>query len=301
MTMKLIRMFGRNIRDASRSVIRNFSLSLASISCITITLIIVSISMVASYNVENFTKLIKRDVTMVAFLNKNVTKEDITNIEEQIRLIVNVDSYVFQSKEESRKLMQESSDVLNNVMSEWNEKDNPLHDAFLIKVLDIENIKNTADEIAKLDNISVVKYGEGMIEQLLTVFDAIEKTTIGLIIGLVIVTVFLITNTIKITIFSRKQEIDIMRLVGASNITIKMPYIIEGLFLGLLGSIIPVFVTIYGYYELYMEFGGKIFSPIAQLVKPEPFVFQLSLILIVMGMIVGMWGSATAVSKHLKI
>ncbi len=299
--MKLVRMFGLSIRDAARSLIRNLNLSFASISCITITLTVVAVSMIASYNVDNFTKLIKQDVTMVVFLDKDITQEEINDVETQIRLIVNVDSYEFQSKEEAKQLMQESSEVLNKIMTEWDEKENPLQDAFLIKVLDIENIKITADEISKLDNVSVVKYGEGMIEQLLVVFNIIEKIMIGLILGLVIVTFFLITNTIKITIFSRKREIDIMRLVGASNITIKMPYIIEGLFLGFLGSIIPIIITIYGYYSLFEQFGGIFFSPFIQLVKPEPFIFQISLILIGMGMFIGMWGSASAVRKHLKI
>ena len=120
--MKLLRLLGRSIRDAFRSVIRNFSLSLASISCITITLIVVSIAMIASYNVDNFTKLMKKDVTIVAFLENDVTPKEIEAVENQIRLIVNVDTYIFQSKDEIKQLMRESSEVFNRIMSAWDEK-----------------------------------------------------------------------------------------------------------------------------------------------------------------------------------
>jgi cell division transport system permease protein len=294
-------MLSRNIRDAFKSVIRNFSLSMASISCITITLIVVSISMIVSYNVENFTRLIKQDVTVVAFLDKDVEQEDINNIEMRLRSIVNVDSYEFRSKDKTKELMQQSSEVFNKIMSEWDSDENPLQDSFLIKVLEVENIKSTVNEIKGIEHVSIVKYGEGMIEKMLSIFDIVKKGTIGLVALLIFVTAFLVANTIKITIFARKREIEIMRLVGASNITIKLPHIIEGLFLGIIGSIIPILFTIYGYYVLYTDFDGKLFSPFLRLVPPEPFIYIISLVLIVIGMIVGMWGSSRAVRRHLKI
>ena len=106
----------------------------------------------------------------------------------------------------------------------------------------------------------MVRYGEGMIESLLSIFKIVEKILIVIVVSLVLVTAFLIINTIKITIFSRQEEIEIKRLVGASNFSIKQPFVIEGLFIGVLGSIIPVLVTIYGYSVLYEKTGGILFS-----------------------------------------
>lgn len=299
--MKLFRMLGRNFRDAFRSVIRNFSLSIASISCITITLIVVSMFMVASYNVRNFTTLIKKDVTIVVFLNNDVTTTKVDEVEQSLRLMDNVDSYIFKSKDETKKEMQASSPIFNSIMSQWQAQENPLQDTILVKVLEIEKITTTADKISKLDGVSAVKYGEGMVEKLISIFKIIEKGTIALVISLIVVTAFLIANTIKLTIFSRKREISIMRLVGASNTTIKLPYIVEGLFIGFLGAIIPIVVTIYGYTAFYQSFDGKLFSPFIRLVSPEPFIYLIALILLMIGMLVGMWGSARAVRKHLKI
>jgi len=299
--MKAFRILGRNIRDSFKSVFRNFSLSLASISCITITLIVVAISIVLSYNVNNFATLVEKDVTIVSFIELETTNDEIKEIENKIKSLDNIESVTFKSKGDISKEMIESSDTFKNVMQDWTDADSPIEDTYLVKVVDIEKIKDTAKQIEKIDKIESVKYGEGMVEQLVTVFETIKKISIIAVFALIIVTAFLITNTIKITIFSRKREIQIMRLVGASNINIKIPFIFEGLFLGILGSIIPIIVAVYGYTTLYENFDGKVFSSFIELIKPEPFVYMIALLLLGIGILVGMFGSYRAVRKHLKI
>ena len=299
--MKAFRILGRNIRDSFKSVFRNFSLSLASISCITITLIVVAISIVLSYNVNNFATLVEKDVTIVSFIELETTNDEIKEIENKIKSLDNIESVTFKSKGDISKEMIESSDTFKNVMQDWTDADSPIEDTYLVKVVDIEKIKDTAKQIEKIDKIESVKYGEGMVEQLVTVFETIKKISIIAVFALIIVTAFLITNTIKITIFSRKREIQIMRLVGASNINIKIQFIFEGLFLGILGSIIPIIVAVYGYTTLYENFDGKVFSSFIELIKPEPFVYMIALLLLGIGILVGMFGSYRAVRKHLKI
>lgn len=299
--MKPLRIIIRNIRDAFKSVFRNFSLSMASISCITITLIVVAISIILSYNVNNFATEVEKDVTIVTFLNSEITEEGRQNIQTEIDKISNIESVTFESKTEVATQMMESSETFKNIMSNWDEIDNPLQDTFLVKVEDINLIGTTADEINKIEGVELVKYGEGMVEQLVTVFDIIKNVSIGIVIALIIVTAFLIANTIKITIVSRRKEIEIMRLVGASNLNIKIPFIIEGLFLGILGSIIPILATIYGYVTLYEYFDGVMFTQLIQLLDPFPFVMEISLVLLLIGILVGMFGSLRAVKKYLKI
>ena len=299
--MKLFRMLGRSIRDAFKSVIRNFSLSLASISCITITLIIVSIAIIASFNVENFTKEIERDMTIVVFLNNNTDEKDVKTTEKEIKKLSNVEKYTYQSKVEVKEQMQKESDVFKTVLDGWDENESPLKDTFQVKVKDITKIKKTANTIKNMDNVSVVRYGEGYVDKMITAFSSIQKVTYGIVIALILVTIFLIINTIKLTISARHREIEIMRVVGASNLSIKIPFIIEGMILGLFGSIVPVLITTYGYLAFYEHFNGYLFSELIKLIKPEPFIYSASLIVIVIGVIVGMIGSASAVRKYLKI
>lgn len=301
--MKLLRMLGRSIRDAFKSVFRNFSLSLASISCIAITLIIVAVSIVVSFNVENFTQEIERDLTIVVFVDNDATQEEVNNVKQELEKIneINKKEIVYKDKNSIKNDMAKESEVFNTVMAEWDEKDNPLKDTFQVKVKNAEKIGVTADKIKKIKKVSVVRYGEGMVEKMISSFETIKKITYVAVIALILVTVFLIINTIKLTIFSRKREISIMRLVGASNFTIKTPFIIEGMILGMLGSLLPIGLIIFGYPALYDKLGGYVFSPLVKLIGSASFVYTTSLIVLVIGIIVGMMGSASAVRKYLKV
>ncbi len=299
--MKGLRIIFRNIRDGFKSVGRNLSLSLASISCITITLLIVAIALIVSYNVESVTKRVKQDFTIVTFIDNAASKEQIDNLTERIKKLDNIDNITHQTKKEIASEMKDTSDSLSAIIDTWTDETNPLYDTLLVKVKDTQKISNTAKEIRKLNLVKDVKYGQGMVESLLSVFSVVEKGILITMVALVLVTLFLITNTIKITIFSRKREIEIMRLVGASNFSIKQPFVIEGFVLGFLGAIIPMCLTIYGYSVLYGHFNGQLFSPFIKLVSAEPFVYIVSLALLVLGVVVGMFGSYNAVRKYLKI
>ena len=301
--MKLLRMLGRSIRDAFKSVFRNFSLSLASISCIAITLIIVAVSIVVSFNVENFTQEIERDLTIVVFVDNDATQEEVNNVKQELEKIneINKKEMVYKDKNSIKNDMAKESEVFNTVMAEWDEKDNPLKDTFQVKVKNAEKIGVTADKIKKIKKVSVVRYGEGMVEKMISSFETIKKITYIAVIALILVTIFLIINTIKLTIFSRKREISIMRLVGASNFTIKTPFIIEGMILGMIGSLLPIGLIIFGYPALYDKLGGYVFSPLVKLIGSASFVYNTSLIVLVIGIIVGMIGSASAVRKYLKV
>ena len=294
-------MIGRGIRDAFKSVIRNFSLSLASISSITITLIVVAVSMMLSANVNNFAKKIESDVTLLVYIDLDTKSDRIEEMKNEIKQIgnVNPDLLKLQTKDEAIKALPDDS--LKKIINNWDQNENPLYDTFFVKVKNVDQIDATAKELKTIKNVSMVKYGENIINQLIYVFKVVEKVSIVLVVALILVTAFLIDNTIKLTIFSRKKEIEIMRLVGASNLSINLPFVFEGLFLGMLGSVIPIIATIYGYNALYVYFHGQLFSSILTLTNPIPLIYIVSVIILCIGGIVGMIGSGKAVRKHLKI
>lgn len=306
--MRGLRSLKRYFRDAAHGVFRNFSLSLASISCITITLIVVAVSLVLSMNVQNFSDSIRKDVTVVMFLKGDTTKEDETKILNELKSITNIEnsSIMFKSKTESANELKNGNEIFASTVDRWTEETNPLLDSYMFKVKEIEKIDDTINEVKNLsftkDKINNINYGEDIVHQLIVVFNVVKKVCIVAVASLVLVTAFLIANTIKLAIYSRKREIEIMRLVGASNISIKIPFIIEGLFIGIIGAVIPIIITIFGYTTLYDFFGGKLFnSSLAALVAPMPFIYNVSGILLLIGIIVGMIGSYQAVRKYLKI
>lgn len=299
--MKSIRIFSRSIRDSFKSIFRNFSLSAASISCTVITLILVALGILATYNVTSMTEKIEKDLTMVVFVDKNATEGEINLVRNEIESISNVDSITFRSKDEIKNTMIKENETFSNIMSSWDENENPLQSTFILKVKDIKEIKETATTLKNINKVTLVKYGESMVDRMISVFDIIKNGCFILVVALVIVTAFLITNTIKITIFSRRNEINIMRLVGTSNTVIKLPFVFEGFLLGAIGSLIPIIITILGYTYLYEAMGGVMFSNLVELVEPSKIIYITALILFVIGSVVGMFGSGRAVRKYLKI
>lgn len=295
----MFRFLRRGIRDAIKSVFRNFSLSLAAIACTTITLILVSVAIIITYNVKNISKNLENELTIVVYLQKDTPEDQIEVLKDSFVQMSNVEEVVFKDADEWKLDMKEFSDTYKAALDYLEE--NPLLDAFIVRVKDVTDLGTTAKEIREHSYVESADYGEGMAETIVTALNIIQKITIAIVIALIFVTAFLINNTIKLTIFSRRSEIEIMRLVGASNTAIRLPFVFEGFILGLIGGIIPVLTTIYGYVFLYDHFKGFILTPLLTLVKPFNFVLVVSGIILVLGCVIGMLGSYRAVRKHLKI
>jgi len=297
--MKAFRIIGRSIRDAFKSVFRNFSLSMAAILCATITLMVVSVSLLVAGNISSATNDLEKELNIVVYLEKSATEEDVNFLKSQIIKISDVDKVTYKSKDEWKLEMSEYNSSFNTVFENY--EDNPLLDSFIVTVKDVSNLNKISEEIKKMGLVESANYGENAIDTIVSVFDIVEKVTIIIVIALVFVTAFLITNTIKLTIYSRRNEIEIMRLVGASNTAIKLPFVFEGFIIGVLGSIIPVIVSIYGYIIAYEKLNGHIVVDLINLVNPYNFVFYVSLLVMGLGALIGMFGSLRAVRKYLKI
>ena len=297
--MKMLRIFGRSLKDAFKSVFRNFSLSVAAIACIAITLILVAISLVISSNVNHFTKDIEEELSIVVYLDEEIDEDQIEDIQNDIKKMASYEELTFKSKDDWKKEMQSYSEDLNASLSYL--EDNPLLDSIIVKVKDVSELKPTAKAISELEGVKSAKYGEDAVDQMVIVFRVVEKATLIIVLALILVTAFLISNTIKLTIYSRKSEIEIMRLVGTSNTAIKLPFQFEGLFLGIIGSIIPILLAIYGYILMYDHFNGHLFSHMIELVEPARLLPNTCILLVIIGGLVGMLGSWRAVRKYLKI
>ena len=178
-------MFKQGIRDALKSVFRNFSLSIASIFCIVITLLLVSISVLLSVNLSNITNQIEKNLTIVVFMNKEATTIEVESLESKLKSLNNVASIEFESKEEIKQKMSKESPTFKSVMDTWTEETNPLKHTFLIKVLDGSSINSTSEQIKGMPEVSTTQYGEGMVEDLIDMFAVIEKITIAVVVGMV--------------------------------------------------------------------------------------------------------------------
>ena len=298
--MRAFRIIGRSIRDAFKSVFRNFSLSMASISCTAVTLIIVAVAILLTYNVNSITKDLKDALTIVVYVDRDASEDDIAKVKIDLENINNVDtdSVRYESKDDIKNelIKDEQFAELFNVFDT-----NPIDSRYIIRVKDVTKMADTASRIKEFASVTKVEYGESIVNRMLPMFDIVKNVSIIAVIALIVVTCFLIGNTIKITIFSRRQEINIMRLVGTSNAVIKLPFLIEGFFLGIIGAIIPILITIFGYTFLYEFMGGKLLIESMTLVQPDTIIYPTSLVILIIAGIVGMFGSLNAVRRYLKI
>lgn len=297
--MRAIRIVGRSIRDAFKSVFRNFSLSMASILCATITLMVVSISLIVAGNVNVTTQNLENELSIVVYVDKSASEEDSNFLFSTIQKLPNVNNVTFKSKDEWKLEMSEYSSSYATLLETYD--DNPLMDSMVVTVKDVKYLESVTEKIKEMDHVNSASYGEETVDNIISAFDIIQKSTVVVVIALIFVTAFLISNTIKLTIYSRKNEIEIMRLVGASNVSIKLPFVVEGFIIGVMGSLIPVIVTIYGYMIAFNKLGGHVITDVLKLISPFPFVFYVAGIILIVGALIGMVGSLRAVRKYLKI
>ncbi|MEG0593396.1 MAG: permease-like cell division protein FtsX, partial [Coprobacillus sp.] len=178
-------------------------------------------------------------------------------------------------------------------------KDNPLGSAYIIEVNEAKQLEKVKDQVEVLDNVKEATAGGNSTMSLVNSLEAIRNGGAIFVVGLTVVALFMIANTIKITITSRQTEISIMRMVGASNWYIRLPYMLEGIFIGVIGTIIPVLIIYFGYTMLYGSASGFLPS-ILSLREPFPFIWQCSGLLLALGSGVGLIGSFVSVRKFLK-
>lgn len=295
------RTFRRHVRESFKSLGRNSWMTFASISSVTVTLLLVGVFFVLMMNLNSVATSIEEDVEIRVHIDVAANDEDKETLREQIKQIDAVDTIDYSSKESELQSLIEGFGE-DGAAFRLVEQENPLRDVFIVHTKNPDDTIWVAEEIGALNYVSSAKYGQGTVEPLFKFIEVSRNVGLGLIIGLLFTAMFLISNTIKITIMARSREIEIMRLVGATNGFIRWPFFLEGLWLGLLGSIIPIAAVSMSYYYLYDLIASKIPTDhFIQLLEFNPFVYQLSAVLLLLGAAIGIWGSLMSVRKFLKV
>lgn len=275
-------------------------MTFASVSAVTVTLLLVGVFFVIMMNLNKVATTIEEDVEIRVHIDVAANEQDKESLQQNIERLSEVRSVTYSPKEEELESLIDSLGEEGEAFKLF-EQDNPLNDVFVVKTKNPTDTMQVAEKIEKMDYAAVVKYGQGKVEQLFKVIKVSRNVGLALIIGLLFTAMFLISNTIKITIVARRREIEIMRLVGATNAFIKWPFFLEGLWLGILGSILPIAALSATYYYTFDFLQEKLKNHFIQLIEFNPFAYQLSAVLILMGAAIGIWGSLMSVRKFLKV
>lgn len=288
-----------HLADAWRNLIRHISLTVSSVIAVTVTLLIVGVLVVIAGNISDFTDNIESDFQIQATISPGFSEDkEVAELQAQIEQLDHVESCTFSSKEdELQELIAENGEMFRYYEGEDR---NPLYDVFRIELDDNRQIDAVSEALNQMDGIVEATYGGDEITVMVSVFEALRSGGAVFVVFLAILALLFIQNTIRMTIQARNTEIAIMRSVGASNWYIRGPFILEGMYIGVLGSIIPIVLISCGYYALYQAFDGVLLSSMFVMKPMWPFIFGVCLILLLGGILVGMAGSFLAVGKYLR-
>ncbi|MFI3614867.1 permease-like cell division protein FtsX [Streptococcus uberis] len=308
----MIRNFFRHIWESIKNLKRNIWMTVAAVSSVAITLTLVGIFAATLLNIDRVASGVQNNIRINTYLpvdstdtakvvqtveGKQVDNEKYHKIYDNIKKIKGVDKIIFSSKDEQLKKLQ---DTMGDVWKMYDQDTNPLQDIYIVETEEPSQVKQVSKAIKSLDGVEDVDYG-GINSDKLFKFSSFIKTWglagTGL---LLLVAVFLISNTIRMTIMSRQRDIEIMRLVGAKNSYIRGPFFFEGAWVGFLGAIIPSLIVYYLYEYAYRQFTPQLQLNGLSMYPVNYYLYILIAVLFIIGIIIGSLGSVLSMRRYLK-
>lgn len=288
------------IKEGFRNTWANRMMSIASICVLMSCLVMIGCASMIFVNIDSFIGKMEEENVVMVFIKKDTAKADIDKMGEELKGIANIKTVEFVSKEkaweEQLSTMEEAHAKLFTQIS----TDIPLPDAYKVTVDDLTQFDSTVDNIKKLDNIEIIRENKDLAQKFVQIRHGIEIIAIVIIAVLLAISIFIISNTIKLTVYSRRLEISIMKSVGATNGFVRMPFIVEGVILGVTSGIISLGL-VWGLYE----FAAKQFYSLTDAFNFSLINFsEYALILfggfIGIGIITGVGGSIITMGKYLN-
>ncbi len=305
MKFSSIKTMPRNVvRDTMKSIERNNLMSAASVLSVIAALIILGIFLILTINVQEVTKDVESKLELKIFLQSDFTDTQKETIEQALEKSDLIENVTFESAEEALEKFTVSLEDYAPLLSGYNSENNPMPASFVVRVTDPEDM----DEVQTLamsfegEGVEYVRYGQEYVEALVSFNKFTNTLSIVVLVVLSMISIFIIYNTIKLTVFARRREIGIMKYVGATNAYIRAPFILEGTLLGLMGAIVAFLIIRITYYYILGLVGGNLFLPVdASLASPDAVMGQLIFFFLLYGGFIGAVGSVFAIRKFLDV
>ncbi len=292
------------IRDTVKSIERNNLMSVASVLSVIAALIILGIFLILTMNVQEVTQDVESKLELKVFLEAEYTELQKTKVEKALNDSKLIETVDFESSQEALDNFTVSLDDYAPLLSGYNSENNPMPASFIIRVKDPEDLEavQTLAMSFNENGVEYVRYGQEYVEALITFNRFTNTLSIVVLIVLSLISIFIIYNTIKLTVFARRKEIGIMKYVGATNGYIRAPFILEGTFLGLIGAIVAFLIIRIAYYYILGLIGGNTFLPVdASLASPSVVMGKLAIFFLIYGGFIGAVGSIFAIRKFLDV
>lgn len=285
------------LKEGLRSVWVNRMMSLASIAVLCICLIMLGTTYLSSQNISNFIEQLESKNQIMVYMENDIDDAGVASVGNAIKSIPNVSSMTFLSKEqiyaEAKSTLGKQSILLTGIDS------SAFDSAYQVKLKDLSKFSETVNALEKIDGVKYVRQDEGLAEILTRFKRVVGMTGFWLFVIMAVISLFIISNTIKLALFNRKREINIMKFVGATDWFIRVPFIIEGIILGVLAGGIALILQYFIYTKL---IAGVI--TMLNITSPISYSNELRVIVpgfLISGMLVGALGSVMSVRKYLKV
>ncbi|MFD0590690.1 permease-like cell division protein FtsX [Paenibacillus sp. GCM10027627] len=301
----------RHMREGAKNIIRNGWMSFASMSSIFVSLFILGVFVLLAMNVNSMADQIESKVQIRVYLQdeiEDIKGEKVTGLQNKIGNIPEVSKVTIVSKAEGLEILRKAMGKENGDWLEgYDNENNPLPISYTVEVYDPQKVADTAAQIEAINKadgsnpIERIKYGQGTVETLFKITNAVRNIGFVVIIGLGVTAMFLISNTIKMTIIARRREIGIMKLVGATNAFIRWPFFVEGALIGLISSLLTTAAVLAGYSQIIKLTQVDLSLMLIVLVPMKEAGMTTGLLIVGIGTLIGIWGSTISVRKYLKV
>ncbi len=294
----MFRLIGRSAVEGLKSIWAHGLMSLASVGTVAVSLLVLAVFLVVAANLSYIADILESQVEVVAYCRPEFDRHWEETLLEKARAIPGVGEVTFVSRAEALDRLRDQFGTQADLLSAV-EQDNPLRDSLEITVANPDRIEEVARGIAAIDSIEDVAYQQEVVQRLYSVTEALRTAGVGLIFLLAAATFLLISNTIRLTIYARRDEIEVMRLVGATAGFIWGPLVVEGLLLGLIGAGLAGAVVFWGYSDLLESIQASL--PFLPLLATQPLMGNLIQLLAITGGLLGLLSSWFSAQRYVRI
>lgn len=298
------------LRDALRNTARGNVMSLASMLSVAVTLLVLAVVVLLAVNLEEMAATAESQVEIKGYLctarreevkcgQRDLTEQEIEAILAGIRGLPDVETVTFLSRHEALEEMKRADPAQAEILSGYEGDENPLSDEVYVKVSDVERVAEVAEQIQAMRGVAKVDYGKEIVADLLAFTRAVRIGGLGLVLLLLFATVLTLSNTIRLSVYARRREISIMKLVGATDWYIRRPFVLEGMLLGALGAAVASGVVAWGYIRLAPAIQESV--PFLSVVRPELILTDLTLALLGLGAVLGAVASFFSLRRFLNV
>lgn len=285
-------------KETFYSLFRNKFMAVASVLTVTLSMFILGVFLCAVLNINHMATYLENQVEMTVYLKDGLNTEQVMAVGKNLKALPDLKEIKFTNKDQAMAEFKQRLGDQQGILDAIN--GNPLPSSYSTSFATPASLKKAVSIVTQYPEVDSVQYGQDIIEQLYKVAQVIRIGGIILIVFLAGAELFIISNTIRLTVFARRREIQIMKYVGATNGFIRWPFIFEGMIIGFIGSGLSAFILWEGYKVVLMEMAqaGLVFIPMIPL---WPFIGYMTVMLLAAGIIIGILGSTISLRKYMKV